>query len=341
MWLIFADTGVSVVTVRGLFITIGMSCCVALLVGMFWACAPTLSATKRPSAGTHRIQSVEIPEGKPRSYLLHVPSRWQGRPSLSLVVALHGAFSTAKKFARESGWSALAESEGFLVAYPEGFGLFGLLQHWNAGHCCGKAAADNFDDVGFIDAVIDDICAVFPVDPQRIYITGFSNGGMLVHRYAAERSARIAAAAAVGAAVGGRASADRPIWTPPAPAVAVPMLIMHGRDDGNVPYGGGRASQGNSKREYLSVNEAVAFWVQQNGCKRVSHKTLQEGTIAVEKWQGGDAKAEVLRYAINGWGHQWPGPYFIKRLSDGDPLHGFDATRQIWEFFRMHTRIAF
>ena len=328
-------------TMRGLFITIGMSSCAALLVGMLCACAPTLSTTKRPSAGTHRFQSVEIPPGKPRSYLLHAPDRWQRRPPLPLVVALHGAFSTAKKFARESGWSTLAESEGFLVAYPEGFGLFGLLQHWNAGHCCGKAAADNFDDVGFIDAVIDDISAAFPVDPQRIYLTGFSNGGMLVHLYAAQRSVRIAAAAAVGAAVGGRASADLPIITPPAPAVAVPMLIMHGRDDGKVPYGGGRPGKGNSKRQYLSVNAAVAFWVQPNGCSRVSHKTLQEGAIAVEQWQGGDAKAEVRLYAINGWGHQWPGPYFINRLPGGDPLRGFDATRQIWEFFQMHTRTAF
>jgi poly(3-hydroxybutyrate) depolymerase len=119
------------------------------------------------------------------------------------------------------------------------------------------------------------------------------------------------------------------------------MLIMHGRDDGKVPYGGGRASLGNSKREYLSVNEAVDFWVRHNGCKRVSHKTLQEGTVAVEKWQGGDTRAEVRLYAINGWEHQWPGPYFINRLPDGDPLRGFDATRQIWEFFRRHTRTAF
>ena len=57
-----------------------------------------------------------------------------------------------------------------------------------------------------------------------------------------------------------------------------------------------------------------------------------------KQWQGGNAKAEVLLYVINGWGHQWPGPYFTNRLSDGDPLRGFDATRQIWEFFQSHVR---
>jgi polyhydroxybutyrate depolymerase len=317
-----------------------MRCWAALLVGVFWACAPTFSDTKRPSVGTHRIQSVEIPPGKSRNYLLHVPVRWQSRPSLPLVVALHGAFSTARKFARESGWNALAESEGFLVAYPEGFGLFGLLQHWNAGHCCGKAAADNFDDVGFIDAVIEDICEALPVDRQRIYITGFSNGGMLAHRYAAERSVHIAAAAAVGAAVGGHASADLPIWKPPKPTATVPMLIIHGRDDRNVPYDGGGAAKGHSERVYLSVQDAVHFWADHNGCSLRSHQVLQQGVVTVERWRGEAPGAEVMLYSIEGWGHHWPGPYFINRLSNGDQWHGFDATRQIWQFFSMHIRIA-
>jgi len=48
----------------------------------------------------------------------------------------------------------LADSENFIVMYPNGFGIMGFLQHWNAGHCCGKAADNKVDDVGFVAAAI-------------------------------------------------------------------------------------------------------------------------------------------------------------------------------------------
>ena len=87
-----------------------------------------------------------------------------------------------------SGFSALADREKFLVLYPDGMGLFGYLQHWNAGHCCGKAAKDKVDDVGFIAAAIEDVCDHLRVDRSRIYMLGFSNGGMMAYRFAAEKT---------------------------------------------------------------------------------------------------------------------------------------------------------
>jgi len=76
-----------------------------------------------------------------------------------------------------SGWSQLADREGFIVIYPEGIGLLGFLQHWNAGHCCGKAAEDDWDDVAFIEAAINGVSIQYEIDKHRIYMVGFSNGG--------------------------------------------------------------------------------------------------------------------------------------------------------------------
>jgi hypothetical protein len=42
------------------------------------------------------------------------------------------------------------------------FGIMGFLQHWNAGHCCGKTADDNWDDVGFVTAALEDVRARLP-----------------------------------------------------------------------------------------------------------------------------------------------------------------------------------
>jgi polyhydroxybutyrate depolymerase len=73
--------------------------------------------------------------GVRRSYLLHTPQGYQGGRDLPLIIALHGGFSTAADMEKETGFSGLADREMFFVAYPNGFGLLGRLQHWNADHC--------------------------------------------------------------------------------------------------------------------------------------------------------------------------------------------------------------
>src|SRR5438093_13438402 len=145
------------------------------------------------SAGDHR---VFIPHGGlRRSYLLHVPTR---TGSLPLVMMLHGAGGSADFAAEETGWSQLADSEGFAVVYPEGLAarrdktakFLTNPQEWNDGSGRGRQ-----DDVGFLTAVIDDLGDL--IDPSRVYVTGFSNGAGMVFRLAAERTDRLAAIAPV------------------------------------------------------------------------------------------------------------------------------------------------
>ena len=156
--------------------------------------------------------------GVRRSYLVHVPSGYGPEKPLPLVVVIHGAFDTAKGIEKFSGFSMLADRENFVVLYPNGMGLFGYLQHWNAGHCCGKAVNDNWDDVGFVAATIEDVQARLKIDADRIYMVGFSNGGMLTYRFAAERGGILAAAAPMAASIGGKPSEDAPEWRIPKPA---------------------------------------------------------------------------------------------------------------------------
>ena len=94
---------------------------------------------------------------------------------MPLVVVIHGAFDTAEGMEKITRFSQLADREGFMVLYPNGMGLLGFRQHWNAGHCCGKADNDQVDDVGFVAATIEDVCVRFKVDRNRIYMVGFSN----------------------------------------------------------------------------------------------------------------------------------------------------------------------
>ncbi|MBI4254273.1 MAG: alpha/beta fold hydrolase, partial [Candidatus Rokubacteria bacterium] len=125
--------------------------------------------------------------GQPRTYRLHLPPRARERGPLPVVVAFHGGGGNAAGFKAYAGLDALADREGFVVVYPDGSGRLGRrLLTWNAGTCCGAAAAQNVDDVGFVLALLRDLARDLPLDPARVYATGHSNGAMMAYRLAIE-----------------------------------------------------------------------------------------------------------------------------------------------------------
>ncbi len=122
-------------------------------------------------------------DGAGRSYRLYKPV---GLPSSApLVVMLHGGFGSAKQAERSYGWDELADSEKFLVAYPDGY-----HRAWNAngGGCCGRPAREGVDDIGFVRAVVADIANNVSIDPARVYVTGMSNGAIMSYTLACNTS---------------------------------------------------------------------------------------------------------------------------------------------------------
>jgi polyhydroxybutyrate depolymerase len=281
---------------------------------------------------------IEI-NGFRRTYLVHVPPGYSPETPLPLVVVIHGAFDTAEGIERVSGFSRLADREGFIVLYPNGMGILGLLQHWNAGHCCGKAADDHVDDVGFVAATIEDVCARLSVDRDRVYMVGFSNGGMLAYRFAAERGDLLAAVAPMAASIAGRPSADRPEWRIPEPVRPVSVIPMHGLLDDDVTYEGGISRHRGGTRTYWSVGQSVDFWVARNDCKsRAVIRSLHEGKVVLKTWTDCLNDSEVALYLVRDWGHLWPGGSFTAALAGDDPLKSFDAAETLWAFFKLHQR---
>jgi polyhydroxybutyrate depolymerase len=163
--------------------------------------------------------------GEHRSYVLHVPDGLLG--PVPLVVALHGANQTAARMREYSQLERLAEEQGFALAF--GMGHAGT---WNAGACCRPKA----NDVAYLDAVLDHatdpLRSGLLVDRDRVFLTGFSNGGMMALRYACTRADRVAAVAVVAATV----------VSPCDPETPVAVLDVHGEVDRVVPLAGGRNS---------------------------------------------------------------------------------------------------
>jgi polyhydroxybutyrate depolymerase len=273
--------------------------------------------------------------GLRRSYRLHAPPREPGR-ALALVVAVHGAFSGPERMARRSGFSELADQEGFAIAYARGHGLLGRLRHWNSGHCCGFARKVGIDDVGYLKAVIEDARRQLPIDASRIYMVGHSNGGMLTYRFAAEHTGLLAAVAVSSGTVGGRPDEDEGEWLPPEPSHAIPILHVHGRADPIVQYEGGEDPR-SSGRTWISAPDSARFWAEHNGCEADATES-REGILTLAEWSGCRDGAGVRLYSVDSWGHHWAGPRLTRRM--GAAAQGFDAASVMWRFFSQHRREA-
>lgn len=286
---------------------------------------------------TNGEQESILVDGVRRDYLLHVPEDLPGG-DVPLVMVLHGAYGWGDQIARATDFSRKADEEGFIVAYPEGRSpvLPRIWQFWNTGFCCYGAMEEGYDDVGFLDALIDHLVATQPVDPSRVYLAGFSNGGMLASAYAAQHTDKVAALAAVASTIGARADALGDVRIP-APSLPLPVYEIHGMRDGGVPWDGS-PSRRVPEWSPVSVNETVAFWLAANGNDAAPVETQwADGNIQLAVW-GEGTPGEVRRMLVRDAGHSWPGgdgaPFFAK------PTRDADATDLVWEFFERHSRPA-
>jgi poly(3-hydroxybutyrate) depolymerase len=109
--------------------------------------------------------------------LAAVPAHVPTNPTTVGVVVLHSYGHTDTEPVRQ-GWSAASDRYGFVALYPS------RSSSWNAGLCCGSAAASGRDDVAWLVALIADAKRRYGL--QTIYLAGFSNGGMMAERLVAE-----------------------------------------------------------------------------------------------------------------------------------------------------------
>lgn len=269
--------------------------------------------------------------GLARSYYTYVPPGLNLSRPVPVVLALHGATMNGPLMALFTGLNQKADAKGFIVVYPNGTGRMSSY-YWNAGNCCGPAAKNSVDDVAFIRDVLDDLGRSYPVDPQRIYVTGMSNGAMMAYRLASELSDRIAAVAPVAGTMGTMECQ---------PTRPVPVLHIHGTEDEYIPFEGGKGSRSISGVCHHSVDQSIAAWVRADGCR---HEPVVEelpdragdGTRVTRKTYSGETDgAEVVLVVVGGGGHTWPGrDPGTTRL--GRSTRIVSANDLIWEFFERH-----
>jgi len=308
---------------------------IALLVSLALACAqPSSPAGAQLGPGDHTREFAH--GGAERRYLLHVPALARPAP-LPLVIAFHGGGGNAPGFQRYAGLDALADRDGFLVAYPSGSSrLFSeRLLTWNAGECCGFAAEAGVDDVGFALAVIEDVAQHSALDRSRIYATGHSNGAMMAYRLAAEAAQHVAAIAPVAGAMALRHFA---------PERAVPVLHIHSVDDPRARYAGGVTETLGREIYHRSAEAELARWRGRAACPEAPAVLEQrtwpardgtEHTATLLAWAPCEGGSEVRLWKLTGAGHGWPGadPVLPERIL-GPRSDVISAADEAWAFLR-------
>jgi polyhydroxybutyrate depolymerase len=268
-----------------------------LILGVIFA-APFGSVSQAATT----VEKITIGE-ESRSFRLHVPE--EGRGPFPLVLSIHGYRSNAAQQEKLSGFSALADSEGFIAVYPDG-----LDDKW-------RFASRTDADVDFLLAVIEAVAAKAPVNRNRIYATGISNGAQMSWRLACD-------APDVFAAFGFVSGAYLDVCNPPP---RQPLIVFHGTADKLLAYDG--------KGPFMGVRDFAIRWASGSGCNPASSPEVvyQKGDATGERFRC-QAGHEVDLYTLQGKGHSWPGSKMPARITSKD----VDATAAIWDFFKNHSK---
>ena len=186
------------------------------------------------------------------------------------------------------------------------------------------------DDIGFFNQMLDHLASNFSVDTSRIYAVGLSEGGFMSLRLGCALGDRIAAIAAVGAAM--------PKTMICLPSRPVPLLMIDGTSDPVVPYGGG--TEHNLSLSTLSVENSAKAWAKIDRCsdkpERSKLSPHEKGGMEtkVDTYTGCQQNAQVVLYSVKGAGNTWPGgEQYEAENTIGKTSHDIDANEVIWSFF--------
>ena len=279
-----------------------------------------------------------------RTFLIHIPSFYSKSVQFPLVIALHGRGGNGESMIllTRRGFNKLADKDGFIVVYP-----YGIELNWNDGRmdeeANDRAHRDNIDDVGFISALIDTMIKDYNINPERVYITGISNGAIMSYRLACELSYKIAAIAPVDGNI------PHLFLHECYPEMSVSLLAINNVNDPLVPYEGGNiysSFRHLNLGKVLSVNESIEFWITRNKCSTIPVVTEEpdidpkDGTRVTRKeYINNFDGTEVILYSVDGGGHTWPGGFqYLPSFIVGKTSRDIDANQIIWSFFKKHSR---
>lgn len=296
-------------------------------------------------SGTFTQRNILVSGQGTRTYSIYKPKSISGLNQQKALLSLHGGGGNAEIQAQISLLNTIAHQQGFFVAYLNGRGL---IQTFNAGSCCGFAKTNNLDDTFYVEKVIEDLVTKDQIDSDKLYSTGFSNGGMMTYRLACELADKVSGVASIGGG-SGQFDLDLNSYYVCNPTRPVPVIHFHSDNDRNYPVNGGPGG-GVSSTDFYSISSTISDWVQRNNLlnqitltEKISENTncYHYRTIDNEMLPSApvtfcehkpvdqyDAEKEI----VHGGGHSWPGGHRSPSATSDSPTNEFSASEVMWKF---------
>jgi polyhydroxybutyrate depolymerase len=272
-------------------------------------------------AQSRQISEDMLVDGIKRSFVTYIPAN-DDKEQMPLVISLHGGFASPKGQFHLADFRPIADRDKFMVLCPAS------KHFWHDGR-----NNHGIDDIKFTAKLIDYMIAKYHADPQRVYVTGISNGGFMTSRIACQLHNRVAAIAVVAATLD-----EDEGYTPEKP---MPVMYMHGTDDPIIPENG----NGGKKfgRRMYSQDQVLKLWAELDKCDPQPTLTdlpekVNDGTSVTKKEYINHATGfKVVGYTIINGGHTWPGGWqYLPKLIVGKTTQNLNACEVIWDFFKQY-----
>jgi polyhydroxybutyrate depolymerase len=266
-----------------------------------------------------------------RTYLMYLPKSLSPTRPAAFVYVFHGHTMSGQEMYDITGYSALADSEGIAVVFPDGEGgPNSELGPWNVGSpVCGAGEyfLANGDDFGFMDAMKAAVSRYQCLDSAHVFATGFSMGGYMSHHIGCLRDDVRAVAPHSGGTVASLSSCT---------TGHKPVIIFHGVADSIATDG---CDDPNGPPQ-AGFPPSATLWAQKNGCK-TTYTTIMEhasggGSGQCYVYDGCPADGQVELCTFTGMDHCWAGGI----ASGQDAIYACpkypSATQLQWDFFKKY-----
>ena len=224
-----------------------------------------------------------------RYYYVSYPDNVEPNTEVPLIINMHGYSSNALSQRYYSEMDQFAHALNIAVVYPEAALNNSGITAWNVGTFWDQS---NYDDVGFLERMINQIDSNFDIDLDRVYACGMSNGGYMSYELACELEDKIAA---FGSVTGNfMLNTDQSCEF----TREIPIAHFHGTSDNVVDY------YPPSFDGSLTVFESIDFWNEHNNLNLENIQELNEN-VEIYKYSNEESITQFLHYKVYGGGHDW------------------------------------
>lgn len=251
-------------------------------------------------------------DGWTRNYYLYIPSAYDGSKPVPLYIGLHGMNDKAILQFRANMSTTICDIYGGIMAAPQGLEDYGLtgwnagIQHFESGRSI--LLHHNYDDVGFINQMIDELLLKYNIDSNRIYVFGFSMGGFMTNRLAIECGNRFRAICSANGTIGN-------LIFPKKPKCPVNVIHFHGTLDPVVKF---EVEPSKIVQSHgVGAEQLVDYWRSNNHCDSepvvTDYPHVTDNNISFQKYEysgGTNGTKVVFIKATNGL-HKWYDSYYM------------------------------